>query len=40
MNMKIAVLDDYDHEISKLPCWKALGGEFELRFFHEPLSYA
>ena len=34
---KIAVLDDYDGSISKLPCWKKLGNDFEIRFFNDPI---
>lgn len=34
---KLAVLDDYDGSISKLPCWNKLSGSFEIKFFNKPI---
>jgi hypothetical protein len=36
--MRITVLDDYDHSISKLNCWNRLREHFQIQFFDRPVS--
>lgn len=36
--MNIAILDDYDQTISKLPAWQKLSPDFKLQFFNAPVA--